>query len=136
MRQFFDTNIFIYAFLAGEAKADLALSALTKGDAVISVQVLNEFVRVARGKHRLDWMVVDNMTAAIIRRCRSVEDITLPLHQSAMALAERHLLPVYDALILAAALEARCDRLVSEDFQNGRRFGRLEIANPFNGLRP
>jgi predicted nucleic acid-binding protein len=36
-----------------------------------------------------------------------------------------------DALIVAAALEAGCDTLFSEDMQHGRKFGGLTIVNPF-----
>jgi len=37
----------------------------------------------------------------------------------------------YDALIIASALEARCDRLLTEDHQAGRRINGLTIVNPF-----
>jgi predicted nucleic acid-binding protein len=38
---------------------------------------------------------------------------------------------IYDALILAAALEADCDVLYTEDMQNGQVIGPLTIRNPF-----
>jgi len=46
-------------------------------------------------------------------------------------LTERHGLSWYDALIVAAALEGQCEVLYSEDLQHGRRFGDLQIQNPF-----
>ena len=42
-----------------------------------------------------------------------------------------HSLSVWDGLIVQAALEAGCDALLTEDLQHGRRFGNLEIVNPF-----
>jgi predicted nucleic acid-binding protein len=48
-------------------------------------------------------------------------------------LACDHNLSVYDALIVASALEAGCDRLYSEDLQHGRVFGALTVRNPFLG---
>ena len=36
-----------------------------------------------------------------------------------------------DALIVAAALQARCVVLYTEDLQPGRKFGSLRIVNPF-----
>ena len=48
----------------------------------------------------------------------------LELHQA-------HSLSIWDGLIVQAALDARCDVLLSEDLQHGRRFGSLEVANPF-----
>lgn len=37
----------------------------------------------------------------------------------------------YDALIIAAALDAGCTRLYTEDFQHGQKIDGLEIQNPF-----
>lgn len=36
-----------------------------------------------------------------------------------------------DALIVAAALEAGCDRLLSEDLQHGPKIDGLRVENPF-----
>jgi predicted nucleic acid-binding protein len=40
---------------------------------------------------------------------------------------------VYDGLILAAAVEARCTKLYSEDLQHGQVVEGLRIENPFLG---
>jgi len=49
-----------------------------------------------------------------------------------LALAERYGLSIYDAMIAASALHADCDRLWSEDMQDGMLIEqRLRIANPF-----
>ena len=62
-------------------------------------------------------------------------ETTLPvapgMHRAALALACNHGLGIYDALIIAAALEADCDTLYSEDLQHGRQFGDCVIVNPF-----
>lgn len=57
--------------------------------------------------------------------------ITLDLNVAARALAETSNLPFHDALIVAAAQEAGCDVLYSEDLQHGRSFGSLRVENPF-----
>lgn len=60
------------------------------------------------------------------------KDRTLATHEAGVALARRYQLSVYDAMIAAAALEAGCTTLLSEDFSAGRRFGgRLRVRNPF-----
>ena len=41
------------------------------------------------------------------------------------------MLALYDALLVAAALDAHCRWLLSEDLQDGREFGTLRIQNPF-----
>ena len=45
--------------------------------------------------------------------------------------ARDHSLAFYDALIVAAALEAGCDTLLTEDMQHGRTFLGCTIVNPF-----
>ena len=57
--------------------------------------------------------------------------LTFAMHRKGVALSRDHGFRIYDALIVAAALEARCDRLYSEDLQHGRRIGRLTIVDPF-----
>jgi predicted nucleic acid-binding protein len=50
---------------------------------------------------------------------------------AAIDLHRRHSLSIWDALIVRAALVSGCRTLFSEDLQTGRRFGALEIVNPF-----
>jgi predicted nucleic acid-binding protein len=51
---------------------------------------------------------------------------------SASRLEEEHTLSFWDALIVQAAIRAGAERLMSEDLQDGRRFGMLTIENPFH----
>ncbi len=51
--------------------------------------------------------------------------------EAMLALARDSGLAFYDALIVASAIEARCDMLYSEDMQHGRQFGGLTVVNPF-----
>ncbi|OHC72820.1 MAG: hypothetical protein A3H93_02060 [Rhodocyclales bacterium RIFCSPLOWO2_02_FULL_63_24] len=50
---------------------------------------------------------------------------------SALRLRQSHQLSPWDALIVAAALEANCERLLTEDLQHGQIIEGLEIVNPF-----
>ena len=49
----------------------------------------------------------------------------------AIALHQRHHISLWDALIIEAAQQARCTTLLTEDLQDGRRFGDLGIEDPF-----
>ena len=127
---FVDTNVLLYLLSEDTAKADRAESLLA-ARIVISVQVLNEFANVARRKLGLAWPEV-NQALLDIRRFAEVHPLTLQTHEHGLALAERYRLSVYDAMIAAAALEAGCTTLASEDFSAGQRLeGRLTIRNPF-----
>lgn len=58
--------------------------------------------------------------------------ITVQLHESALKIAEQHGYNIFDALVLAAALEAGCTTLYSEDLHDGQIIaGGLTIRNPF-----
>ena len=48
-----------------------------------------------------------------------------------MKLARESSLAFYDALIVAAAADAGCRVLLTEDLQHGRSFGGVTIQNPF-----
>ena len=127
---FVDTNVLLDLLSGDAAKADRA-EALLAGRIVISVQVLNEFVNVTRRKMGLPWPEVEQALTDV-QRFAEVRPLTLATHQSGLALAKRYQLSVYDAMIAAAALEAGCTTLDSEDFSPGQRLeGRLTIRNPF-----
>jgi len=92
--------------------------------------VLNEFTAVARRKQRRDWREIAQAISDVLAVVEEPLALTLDLHATARALAEDHRLSFYDALIIAAAMEAGCDTLYSEDMQHGRSIGGLAIVNP------
>lgn len=131
MTAFFDTNILVYAQQEG-AKGDRARVLLADGGQ-LSVQVLNEFVAVARRKQKMGWSDIDEAIADTLALVDAPMPITLNMHALARILAEDNQLSFYDALIVAAATEAGCDTLWSEDLQHGRVISGLTIRNPFSG---
>jgi predicted nucleic acid-binding protein len=97
----------------------------------ISVQVLNELTNVARRKMRMSWAET-HAFLTILRDLLTVHPITIEVHETGLALAERYGLSIYDAMIAASALHADCDTLWSEDMQHGMMLGEgLQILNPF-----
>ena len=134
MRRFLDTNILIYAYGRQDvAKRDLARmqvhDATAEDGFVISTQVLAEFYATA-----VRLKVMGPAQAGSLVRVWSEHDtvMTTPdLILRAIALHQHHSLAFWDALIVQAALDAHCDVLLTEDMQHGRRFGELEIRNPF-----
>jgi predicted nucleic acid-binding protein len=127
---FFDTNILIYLASDDAAKADRAEAIVREGGA-ISVQVLNEVANVARRKMKLTWQETRGFLSSL-RELLTVHAVTVDTHELGLALAERYQLGVYDALIAASAVLAECDKLWSEDMQDGMAIDRrLRIVNPF-----
>ena len=133
MKPFLDTNVVVYAFIDGEARQQRALDLLDLGGD-LSVQVVNEFVSVARRKLKMEWSVVRHALATIESLCGPIRPLTLLTHRAALAISERHHLNLYDALIVASAHEAGCDVLWTEDMADGRRMDGLTIRNPFKDL--
>ena len=130
-KAFLDTNVPIYAVSENDSRGPKAEALLAAGG-VVSVQVLNEFVSVARRKMNMPWNEVRGALDAIRVLCPSPIPISISTHELAMALAEKYSFGIYDALIAAAALEARCTTLYSEDFQDGQIVEkRLTVRNPF-----
>ena len=134
MKAFFDTNILVYT-ATSDARKQRAVDCLSRGG-VVSVQVLNEFVHVARRKLRHDWPQVELALGLFRASLDDVLPVTLNTHTAAVSLARKHGLPFDDALIVAAAIEAGCDTLFSEDMQHGRSIGGLAIVNPFVDRAP
>ena len=63
---FFDTNILLYLLSGDDPRRAISVELLANGG-VISVQVLNEFVAVARGKYALDRARVGRWIGAFLR---------------------------------------------------------------------
>ncbi len=128
-RVFFDTNVLVYLLSDDARKADRAETLLWEGG-IVSVQVLNEIAAVCRRKLRLAWPEIREILAAV-RAATRVEPLTLMVHEAGLDLAARYDFALYDAMIVAAALQAQCTRLYSEDMQHGQSVDGLTIFNPF-----
>ena len=128
---FFDTHVFVYAIVQGDPRSQKAQDLIAEGGAV-SVQVLNEFVDVVRRKARMPWDEVRFAIENIKALCPDPLPITFDTHREASEIAEKYGYGIYDALIVASALEARCAILYSEDMQDGQVIDKtLTIRNPF-----
>jgi len=130
-KAFLDTNVLVYATVTDDPRAAIAMALLEQGG-TISVQVLNEFTNTAIRKLKRSWSDVTAALAAFRLLLPSLLPITVAMHEAALEMAQRDRVGFYDALIVAAALEAGCSTLLSEDMQHGRVIdGRLTIQNPF-----
>ena len=129
---FFDTNVLLYTIGQQDARTPTAEALLAQGG-LISAQVLNELASVAHRKLRMSWPEVTDALGAIRILCPSPIPITAEMHDAALRLAGQYGFHISDALIVAAALEADCTTLYSEDLQSGQVIdGRLTIQNPFS----
>jgi predicted nucleic acid-binding protein len=133
-RTFLDTNVLIYAFAKNDPRSEIAATLLA-GGGVVGVQTLNEFVAVAVRKLAMPWEEVLEALSAIRVLFPSPVALTVETHDAALRIARRYGYHIYDSLVIAAALEARCHTLFSEDMKDGQVIEGLTIRNPFPAVK-
>jgi predicted nucleic acid-binding protein len=92
---------------------------------------LNEFVAVALRKLAMPWEELLEALHAIRVLCPSPVPITVETHDRALQIVGQHRYHIYDALVIAGALQASCSTLYSEDLHDGQVIDGLTIRNPF-----
>ncbi len=127
---FLDTSVILYMIAEDDPRSLIAEAVLIEGG-VISTQVLNEFVNVARRKYLRSWEDIQSTLTNVRQLCAPVLPITIRSHEAALQIAQRYGYRIYDSLLLAAATEAGCTTLYSEDMQDGQTIGTVTIRNPF-----
>ena len=136
---FIDSNVFIY-LLDSSAPAktriarDLINAALDRDDACTSFQVIQETLNVITRKlkpvltREQAQQFLESSLLPFWRIQPSAE-----LYARALDLQQRYRFSFYDSLIVSAALEGGCTRLLTEDLQHGQLIEGLRIENPFLG---
>ena len=139
---FFDSNVFVYLFertdLPKYSRAEILVRKNLETQAgCISYQVVQETLNVA----------IRSAGAGSERVARLLEEILIPfwrinqiiptpeLYRNGLRVQARYGFSFYDSLMVAAALEAGCTILYSEDMQDGQRIEGLTIRNPFAETR-
>lgn len=128
--EFLDTNVLVYSF-CDDPRSVRAEALLAKGCAS-GVQALNEFANVARRKLAMEWREVRDALDAIKVLLAPIAPLAIETHLAGIEIAERYQLSIYDAMMIAAALQLGCTTFWSADLQDGLVVeGRLTIRNPF-----
>lgn len=130
-----DTNILVYATARkGDGREAVALDLMRRllwsGRCAVALQCLAEFSHVAMRKQFMPADAVAEATgkwrAAMPVFTATEEDLP-----AALAAVRDHSLPFWDAMLWATAERSGVSILLSEDFQSGRRLGRVTFLNPF-----
>jgi predicted nucleic acid-binding protein len=131
---FLDTNVLVYqldkrSLAKQRISRELTRDAAGRGEAVISTQVLQEFYVVATTKLKVDAV----LAKAITNRLCNMEVVTVTIELISQA-ADIHIqnnISFWDALILAAAASANCERVLTEDMKDGQTISGVKISNPY-----
>lgn len=128
--RFLDTNILVYAHREGDYRTAIARQVLFEGG-VVGVQVLNEFASVARAKLGFTSPQVQEAIDNILILCPAPRSLSIEIHLHALELSYQYGFSIWDGLIVAAAIDAKCSTLLTEDLQHGLVVEGLRIENPF-----
>ena len=130
---FLDTNILVYANDKSDPRKQILATKLVSDciaerKGVISTQVLQEYACVALHKLRQELPIIRRRLSQF--QSLKVVQVTPVLISRALELHTQHKIHYWDAAILAAAEEAQCDQLYSEDFPDGAVYGKVRVVNP------
>lgn len=129
---FVDTNIWVYAHLKapGDARHARALAVVQGGtELVISPQVVAEYYSVMLRNAQTDAWIQANLAAMFART--KLQPANAEMLITALDLRKRFAFSFWDCQIAAAALQAGCATLLTEDLQHGQLLEkRLRVVNP------
>lgn len=128
---------FVYCFdpdepVKQQQARELVGRVLREGNAIISTQVVQEFLNLATRKFARAFTGDDlraYLDSVLAPLCGIFPDAGL--FQLALEVKAETGYSFYDSLIVAGALRAGCNRLYSEDMQDGQVVRGLVIENPF-----
>jgi predicted nucleic acid-binding protein len=131
---FVDSNVLIYAAdesLPQPRKTSIARELLRQRDLWISVQVLNEFTVNARRQDKLAFSPDQERQWHERLLLFAIIPLTIETFLAALTIHARYQVSHWDSLILAAAREAGCETLYTEDLADGQVYDGIRVVNPF-----
>jgi predicted nucleic acid-binding protein len=134
---FIDSNVFVYLFdetdpAKRETASDLVRAALGSTTYLISFQVVQEVLNIITQKLKVPVKASD--AVSFFEQVFAPLWQVMPSHElyrRSIQVKERYGYGYYDSLIIGAALEAGCRRVLSEDLHDGQKIEGLTIVNPF-----
>jgi predicted nucleic acid-binding protein len=126
-----DTNVLIYGHNQGDLfKQDIARNLIVRTP-VISTQVLSEYINVLKRITSLSKKDLLNLCMKTIAH-GDIYPVDMATLKVAEQIIRQYDLQIFDSIIVAAAIEADCDILYTEDMHHNLVInGRLTIINPF-----
>ncbi len=129
-----DTNVMAYASGINDFErkqiANAILKKLPPDSTFIPVQALGELFHVLLTKAGLSAVSAKTIVLKWWDQY-SVLETSAAVLLAAMELSADHRLPIWDAIMIAAAASAGCRVLLSEDLQDGFTWNGVTVVNPF-----
>jgi predicted nucleic acid-binding protein len=100
---------------------------------VISTQVVSEYLNVMKRSFPIAKADLMDLCALWMKKC-VIHPVNVTTVETARRLIKRYDFQIFDGIIVAAAIEAGCEVLYSEDMQHNMVVAeQLRIINPFKG---
>jgi predicted nucleic acid-binding protein len=133
--EFLDSNVLVYAYDVRDKRKqrtarELLLRAIA-GEILISTQVLAEFCTTML--HKISPAATAEDVAAGLDAFEAIRVIQpdAGMVRRALEAREKYGVHFYDGMIIAAAERGRCERIWSEDFNEGQAYFGVTVSNPF-----
>jgi predicted nucleic acid-binding protein len=134
VKAFIDTNVLVYSIYGSseqKAKTGLLLTDHSEG-LTISTQVLKEFTNVSLKKKLVKSTDELKRHLTKIQQTFVIQDVSAKTILAAVDLKDQYKYSFYDSLIIASALENKCNILFSDSLQHGQSISKkLKIVNPY-----
>ena len=131
---FLDTNVLIYAAqksnkVKQKRARELINELSVKRQAVISSQVVSEFISIARKKLGCS----DSSLRRLVAKFAAFKIVSIDFEDTSRALEVSILnkISYWDALIIVAAKKSKCSLISTEDLNSGQQIEGMVIFNPF-----
>jgi predicted nucleic acid-binding protein len=138
VKTFLDTNVLVYLFDHDEPtkqqRAREILEDAEPGELVLSTQILSELYVTVTRKLKQPLDPVQATEVVDLLGSLSVMSIDTTLIKSAIQTSRSSQLSYWDGLVVAAAARGGCERLLTEDLNDGQEIGSICIENPFRDI--
>ena len=135
---FVDTNILVYTIDEFDKKKrdksrSLLKSAATDFKGIISTQVMQEFYVTATNRLGVDPLIAKD----ILKTFELFETVVIgpPLVYDAVDCSVINRISFWDALIIVSAESAHCQKLWTEDLNDGQVIRGVQIENPLKSMK-
>jgi len=126
-----DTNILVYSHDENSGEKQNISRDLIVRSPVVCTQVVSEYISVLKRILKIPKVFILSACLPNLRYCQ-IQAVDVATLQTAERLIDSYDFQLFDAIIVASALNSGCQTLYSEDMQHQIRIDRqLSIINPF-----
>jgi predicted nucleic acid-binding protein len=126
-----DTNVLIYSHDSSDLRKQAIARTLIDLTPSISTQVISEYINVLRRKMAIPKDELLELCIINFEDCK-IHQVEISTLKIAKRLIQQHNFQVFDSIIVASAVEAKCEILYTEDMRHGLLIdGFMKILNPF-----